>query len=307
MSILSRNNAASLKANREQNDPLSLRDLEERFIVDKREPKPEAKKPEAKKPISLLGGTACAYLAVALDKASSERHPNFVRAIKRTPKGEERLKMFTHIRMVAARAYDQYVKQLKATGNLSAIKPAIVGALKALKAEAPAYVQLLKDLAADVAFQAHMDVRALLANISTDQMDAGIDAMGESHDPDPSDPPLFDQSEAQRSPKREPYEGGEPKPEPIALRVEDAEEAVKEVQAWLGLAITGFEPGQADWHGVAGVFPLGSKKVVGEDGEPFYTNITEFSEYIAYQDAQWKLKRNTVKGAEESLDLMEAA
>lgn len=276
MATLTRSNAAATRANNAAVNAalLSIADLEDAsnpFDAPAPTPAPVIEQPKPKP--SLLTNTSLRYLASALDKVTEPMHPNFARALK-----PDQLRMHQTIRITAARAYD---------ANKGAVRATIVAIGKALKGDVQAYVTFYKGLASDAAFAAHMDCRLLQKSVSSEAMDEGLDAMGEEHPIDSADIGAFDNAEATRAAPREDYAGDQP--EPIATSIEDAYEAIEGVQAWIGLAVSGFKPDQLDYWQVAGLFPFGQKGKA--DG---YAPIRDFDAYREHQDAQYKLKRNTV-------------
>jgi len=263
---------------------------------------PPAPAPEAKKPQSLLCPLSLTYLEHSVDKILAPMHPNFVAAMQRrrvdpnVPTINER--RFERLRLTLAR------NQAKHKGNVKAI---IVYTGVELKDDAIAYVQLYKQLMANVAFQAHMDASAY-DNRITDQAIADVrDVMLEdedvSHEADLNDAPVADVADAQRAPEREAYAGGE-RPEPLADSLDDAEHAVHAVQAWIGLAMGSLNDNQRTFHNVDGLFPLGQRQDVNKaTGEIVYTNLVDFETYRAYQRESWSKKRQTVGGV-DSTELM---
>lgn len=252
--------------------------------------------------------TSLKYLTVAINKASDPIHPNFRRALK-----PDTLMMHNSIRAAAARGFD---------ANPGNPRGAIIAAGKALKDDARAYVTFFKDILGSVAFAAHMDCSQLQSRIDEEQLDAGLDAMQESHTVDIDDVPLYDVSDANRAPQArspgvalpkdativegdasEPYEGGE-KPVPVAESVEDAYAAVKAAQGWVGLAFSAMNADQQAYWGVDGLCPLGQRVDESPEFGKVYTPISDFDEYRAWQKESFRRKSKVVAVSDELIDAM---
>ncbi len=170
-----------------------------------------------------------------------------------------------------------------------------------LKANARAYVQYWKDLMSAVAFAAHMDCVQLVQSIDETAVEENLDAMA-----DRDDIPAFDAGYASRAPEREPYAGGEEKTI-FAEDTDDAEDAVQAVQAWIGLAFSGFDPATADYWGVSGLVPLSQRWDFSfEDGveAKIYTPLYSLDDYRSWQKESWRRKRNAAAVNREVEDLM---
>lgn len=256
----------------------------------------------AKKP-ALLTNTGKAYLHVALLKLADGPHPNFAAALKQRRKDPDTRtdQEITWANMAAV---------AKAATGLYPDDPvtAVLASLKQLKANVRDYVQFLKELASNSAFAAHMDVRRIMGVVDADTVDAGLDAMGEIHGFDPLDIPAFDVGDAQRAAPKEPSAANDDFTV-YATSTEDAIEAIEGVQEWLGVAVATWEPEQQEYWQVAGLFPLGQRKVPSaiEPGTFDYVNIDNFDDYRAWQDEQFKAKRNRVKNVDDVTAIMAAA
>lgn len=252
---------------------------------------------------ALLTNTGMAYLKVAMDKASSPAHPNFVRAMDlrieqaTTPaakaQASENKRMLENIRLASARALDAHPDNLRL---------AIVTVGRALKEDVRSYITFFKGLATDAAFAAHMDCVRLTKAVDPEALEAGLDAMGESHEIT-DDTPVFDVADAQHAAPREEYAG----PEDFVIfadSVQDAYEGIAGVQAWLSLAVTNMPEESQKYWGVDGLFPLGQRVDSHPSLGKVYSPLRDFDAFREYQAETWKRKQRRVEVAPATEDLM---
>lgn len=303
--VLSKNTARTVVAARQATDPLSLKDLETQFdeltAPKTEEPTgPSAADIAALKAkltgFALIGTLEQQYLHHALGRATEPMHPNFVAALK---KREGALEEAQLQRTVIVRAFDAGAK------SNAAPKAIVLGVLKAFDKNLPWYIAFLKDTMKSVAFAVHMDVIAHTKRLATGEFDAtGLDAMEEEHPADPNDVPVFDAAEA-RPFEREPYAGGT-RPEPIASSTREALDALRNIQAWLSLAVANIDGAQRTYWGVDGLIPLDQRKDAALDGSFVYTPIFGYDDYVVWQKESFRRKRSVVN-ADSALDLMAQA
>lgn len=246
-------------------------------------------------PRPFLTNTALKYLGAAFEKARAPLHPNFVAKITPTTLG-----MYKAIQATANETF-------KANRDASP-KRLIVVTSKALANDTRSYIQFWKDIASNSAFAARMDLLALKQAIDIDAVEAKLNSMLDDYEEDGLDAidlPVYDATDAQRASPREAYAGETV--EPLATSENDVYEAINVIQAWCGVAVSSFNDDQQQYWGVDGLFPFAQERIADNVFGSKYIPIRDFDDYVAWSDKQYRLKRNTVKDADNIADQLEAA
>ena len=254
---------------------------------------------KAKKPNNgpLLTKTALAYLANSIDRLSDPIHPNFKKALE---KNKASLDTQLMIRVAAAKGFDKF--------HDDPMK-AVVRSSQYLTQNVRAYVQYWKDLMSNCAFSAYMDINQLRGQSSPEQLEEGMGQMADDLPwIDDLDTPLFDESNnSNRDINDERYAGGDA-PQPIAAHVNDAYEAIRELQLWIGLAFSGMnEESRLFWGVENAEAPLGQRWDDDGHGGRVYTPLLDLDDYMAWQKESYRRKMQVVDNDNQVAELMLSA